>query len=103
MQSAATFDFNRLFYFAGRNRLRFLLNALANRHGLSSLPALPQVCGVETHGDMQQALADLSGTLYEAGYSLDDFVIPIRMSRGRSQGGSHALARGGLRKQFWAC
>jgi len=72
---AANFDFNRLFYFAGPNRQRVLLNALANRHGLPSLPALPQVCDVETQGELLQVLADLSGTCTTLGYSLDDFVI----------------------------
>ena len=71
----ATYDFNRLYYFAGPNRQRVLLTALANRHGLRSLPALPLVCGVETQEEMQQVLADLSGTCTTLGYTLDDFVI----------------------------
>jgi hypothetical protein len=71
----AAHDFNRLFYLAGPNRQRVLLTALANRRGLPSLPALPQVCGVETQGELLQVLADLRGTCTRLGYSLDDFVI----------------------------
>ena len=72
---APAFDFNRLFYFAGPNPQRVLLTALAYRRPLPSLPALPQVCGVETQAELLQVVDDLSATCTKLGYSLDDFVI----------------------------
>jgi hypothetical protein len=72
---AAADQFNQLYDFAGRNRQRVLLTALASRHGRPSLPALPQVCGVETQDELVQVVADLGATCARLGYSPNDFVI----------------------------
>lgn len=75
MQSKdAAYDFSRLYYLAGPNRQRVLLTAMANRH-LPSLPALPEICGVETREELEQVIADLGATCTRLGYTLDDFVI----------------------------
>jgi hypothetical protein len=73
-REAAMNDFNRLFYFAGRNRQRVLLTALAYRRPLSDLPAIPQVIGVETQLELEQVIDNLNATCASLGYSPDDFV-----------------------------
>lgn len=73
-REAALNDFNRLFYFTGRNRQRVLLTALAYRRPLSDVPATPHIIGVETQLELEQVVDNLNATCTSLGYSLDDFV-----------------------------